>query len=411
MNKYSIVGWSIFHESKPDAPPIVSVRIMVPLSVFHQSDGMPTVYINLIRNIIHRESRAYSIAGTPFVSWGLNHITIGIHTLEEDLKDFLILIQQSLRLIPSKKMLDEELQQQKNIDQWNATQPRELMYGTLYEQYFGPQHSLRSDIDGTWKQRASIHHNRLAQVVDNSWPTSMVIVSRLRWDELASIIESSLKPTREIISCSYQVPKSNWTNYAIPCSQSDQVGLMLTCPARIINDQLEYATELGLMCLAGMFHSRMNQKLRLNDGSTYGVECNYIRNKHWARIELSCFVHESQALQSWDSIQEVWNDAANNWTEEELDKTRTILIRNERLREETCAYTCAIRANHLHIRNRTFSIEESCQKWKDISLNDVQTVMSELAQAPQMSLCVGTESSIKPLGFPIAPCPQKFVFS
>ena len=238
MKKHSISGWDIFHESKPEAPPIISVRIMLPLSSLHQRDGMSSVYINLLRNIIHREGVAFSIAGTPFISWGLEHITIGIHTLEEDLRDFLTLVQQCLHIIPSQKMIDEELQQQKRIDQWNATQPRELLYGTLYEQYFGPNHSLRSDIDGTWRQRSSIDQKRLEQVVESSCPTSMIIVSRLQWDELASTIENALRPTKIIPSCSYQVPKPNWEANAIPCIQSDQVGLMMVCPARLINDKL-----------------------------------------------------------------------------------------------------------------------------------------------------------------------------
>lgn len=410
MKRHSISGWDIFHKSRPTAPPIISVRIMLSSSSLHQQDGMTSVYINLLRNIIHRESQAFSIAGTPFVSWGLEHITIGIHTLEEDLRDFLTLVQQCLRIIPSQKMIDEELQQQKSIDQWNATQPRELMYGTLYEQYFGPTHSLRSDIDGTWKQRSSIDQKRIKQVVQNSCPTSMIIVSRLQWDEIISVIASTLQPTKEIAPCSYQQPTPNWNRYSVSCSQSDQVGLMLVCPARLINDPLEYATDLGLMCLAGMFHSRMNKKLRIDDGGTYGVECHYIRNKNWARVELSCFVHEDYALRAWNNIQEVWSHADNDWTQEELNKTRTVLIRNERLREETCAQTSAILSYQLQSRKELVSIAESCQRWSDVSLDDVQRVMTELTKAPQLCLCVGRDPSIQPFGWGPAPCPEKFIF-
>ena len=411
MKRHSISGWNVFHESKPTAPPIISVRVTIPLSVHHQHDGMASVYINLIRNIINKESTKYSIAGTPFVSWGLHHITIGIHSLEEDLNDFLVLVQKSLRIIPSQKMIDEELQQQKNIDQWNATQPRELLYGTFYEQYFGPHHQLCHDVDGTWKKRASIDQNRCSHVVESSWGTSIVIVSRCSWEELAPVVKSTLKPTKIIPSCSYQEPKSSWNKYAISCAKSDQVGLMLVRPARLINDHLEYATELGMMCLAGMFHSRMNQKLRLDDGITYGVECNYIRNMYWARIEISCFIQEDQTVLAWNKIQEVLSNAASNWTQEELDNTRTILIRNERLREETCAQTCAIRAYQIQNRGTVLSIEESCQQWDRIQLDDIQTVMTELVQAPQASICVGPKSSIQPLGFQNAPHPQKFIFT
>lgn len=403
--------WSIFHESKPDAPPVISVRVMIPLSTLHQCDGASAVYINLIRNILHKESAKYSIAGTPSVSWELNYMTIGIHSLEEDLKEFLLLVQQSMRIVPSQKMIEEELNQQKNIDQWNATQPRELLYGTLYEQYFGPHHHLRHDIDGTWKQRSSIDQNRFEHIVASSWATSIVIVSRLDWEEIAPVMESTLQPTKIIPFCSYKEPKSSWNQYAVPCDQSDQVGLMLVRPARLINDPREHATELAVMCLAGMFHSRMNQKLRLDDGLTYGVECHYIRNMYWARIEISCFVQENQAASAWDKIQHVWNNAADHWTQEELDRTRTILIRNERLREETCAQTCAIRAYQIQNKGTVLSIEESCRKWSSILLNDVQTVMEELTQSPQLTICVGPESSIEPLEFVCAPHPEKFIFS
>ena len=105
MKKHNISGWDIFHESKPEAPPIISVRIMLPLSSLHQRDGMSSVYINLLRNIIHRESAAFSIAGTPFVSWGLEHITIGIHTLEEDLVDFLSIWQKKVKILQAESLV------------------------------------------------------------------------------------------------------------------------------------------------------------------------------------------------------------------------------------------------------------------------------------------------------------------
>ena len=411
MNKHSIAGWNIFHESKPTAPPIISVRIMISLSSLHQNDGMAAVYINLVRNIVHKESKEYAIAGTPFVSWGLHHITIGITSLEEDLRDFLLLVQKSLRIVPSQKMIDEEIQQQKKLDQWNSTQPRELLYGGLYEQYFGVHHQLRYDIDGTWRQRASIDQTRFAKVVENSWPISMVIVSRLHWEEIENTVQSVLQPTSIVPPCSYQKPNTNWSSFAIPCDQSDQVGVVSVRSAHHMNDRLEYATELGVMCLAGMFHSRMNQKLRLESGITYGVECHYIRNMYWARIEVSCFVQEDQAVSAWDKIQEVWDSAADNWTQEEMEKTRTILIRNERLREETCAQTCAIQAYQLQTRNKTLSIEESCKIWDNVSLTDVQMAMEELRDTPQLSICVGTQESIQPLCFANTSYPQKFVFS
>ena len=177
-----------------------------------------------------------------------------------------------------------------------------------------------------------------------------------------------------------------------------------------MNDPLEYATELALMCLAGMFHSRMNQKIRLEGGMSYGVDCQYIRNPQWGRMEITCFVQAEKALQAWKIIQSALNNAANNWTLEELNKTRTILVRNEQLREETSAQICAIRSYQIQTRGHWRSIEESCALWNQITLEEVCNVMKEVAKNPQLTLCVGAPRYIRSLGFTHAPQPQKFSF-
>ena len=410
MQHHEICGWDIYHESKPSAPPILSARILVPQSTCHQREGFPSVYINLLRQILYKEGVKYSIAGTPFVSWGLHHITIGIHTLEEDLEDFLLLVQKVLRCIPTQEMIEEELLQQKSLDKWNATQPRELMYATLYERYFGRNHSLRHDIDGTWKERASIDRDRFSLAVEQSWPASLIIVSRMPWAQVQLICTSALKTTYKIPTCTYQTPAPVWGTYSIPCVESEQVGCTLVRPARTIGDPLEYATDLALMCIAGMFHSRMNQKIRLDDGMSYGVDAQYIRTSQWARVEISCFVQADRIQQAWAHMHDVLDHAASNWTLEELEKTRTILLRNEQLREETCAQTCAIRAYQLQTRGTLTSIEESCLMWNDVSINDIETAMKELVQARELALCIGTAQAMDILQFTQAPIPNKYIF-
>lgn len=410
MQHHEHHGWDIYHETKSDAPPLVSARVLIPLSKVHQKQGFPSIYINLLRQILSKEGAQYSIAGTPFVSWSLHHIAIGVHTLEEDLRDFLLLVQTSLRCLPTQKMIDEELLQQKSLDQWNATQPRELMYATFYEKYFGSTHNLCHDIDGTWAQRAIIDRDYFSHAVEQSWPSSLFIVSRLPWDKISAICRSTLQSTKKINPCTYQHPKPTWNSYSIPCVESEQVGYTLARPARTLGDPLEYATELSLMCMAGMFHSRMNQRLRLDHGMSYGVEAQYIRTTQWARIEISCFVQAEQAEQAWIHMHDVLNEAALNWSVEERDKTRTVLLRSERLREETCAQTCAVRSYQHQTRGKFSSIEESCGMWKDISISDIETVTNELVHAPELALCIGPPKIIEERNFERASTPQKYRF-
>jgi predicted Zn-dependent peptidase len=410
MLHHSIHGWNVFHEQKSDAPPIISVRVLIAHSTVHQHRGFSLLYINLLRKMLHKEGLQYSIAGAPYVSWGKEHITIGVDTLEEDLREFLQLLQNVLRLSPTQTMLEEEKKQQYRLDEWNATQPQELLQAVQYEQFYGSNHPLCHDIDGTWRERTSITLEMFNKAVESPWGGTLIIVSQTPWTKIASIVQETLVPSQDCTPVTYPAPTPNWIDQSIPCAQSEQVGLLLIRQAPLRNDRLEKATQLGLMALAGMFHSRMNRAIRQEEGLSYGVDCHYIATKQFGRADFSCFVEPARAVIAYKLMQDTIQGAIENWSKTEIAQTKKQLIRMEKMREETCSQIASIRSHQLKMRGQFSSIQDACRLWEKISLHEVQEAMTFIAKAPQLTLCVGPKESIAPLNFTRAPTPQKYIF-
>ena len=136
MLRHNINGWNVFHEHKQDAPPIISIRICITRSEAYQSVALSYLYVNLLTQQIKREAQHFSIAGDIYTSLSHTHYTIGVDTLDEDLEDFLVLVQKMLRQKIPLDMIQEEKEQQTS-DMWNATQPQALIHASIMELYYG----------------------------------------------------------------------------------------------------------------------------------------------------------------------------------------------------------------------------------------------------------------------------------
>lgn len=410
MQKHNINGWDVYHEQKHDAPPIISVRMILSQNPLHAHKGFSAMYIQMLRQMISKESVHYSLAGAPTVSWAQEYINIGVTSLEEDLEEFLILIQKVLHSIPSPEMLAEELRQQHKLDEWNAQQPQELLSATLYEQYYGLGHHLCHDIDASWRDRAQISTEMFVAHQKEAWGATLFIVSHVPWERIESIVQTQLVENKPNSCFEIPLPNPHWSAMSIPCAASEQVGITIVSPARNSLDPLEKATHVGLMALAVMFQSRMNLKIRQEEGLSYGVDCHYIPKKQYGRIEFSCFSQPDQAFHTYQLMQKTIQEANASWTEEEIQQAKEQLIRNEKIRGETCAQHLSLRVQQFHTQQSFLSLEERCAQWQHVSLAQVQEVMREVSKAPQLVLCLGQEEFLAPFGFPKAPVPQKYIF-
>lgn len=410
MQMHNIQGWNIYHEQKMDAPPIISVRILVSQNPLHKRRGFSAMYIQLLRQMINKESMNYAIAGAPTVSWIQEYIQIGLTSLTEDLGEFLVLIQKVLRSLPSKEMIAEERNQQHKLDMWNAQQPQELLCATLYEQYYGLGHPLCHDVEASWRDREHITTDIFDAHRKEAWGATLFIVSQVSWNMIEPVLEKTLEENSTNSRFQIPLPNPTWKQFNIPCNTAEQVGISITCPARTSFDPLEKATHVGLMALAGMFQSRMNQKIRQEEGLSYGVECHYIPKKRYGRIEFSCFSQADQAFHTYQLMQETIQEADSNWQEEEIIQAKEQIIRSEKLRGETCAQQLSLRVQQYHALQSFLTLEERCAEWEQVSLTQVQKVMCEVSQAPQLVLCLGQEQFLVPFGFEKAPIPQKYIF-
>lgn len=410
MLRHNINGWNVFHEHKQDAPPIISIRICITRSEAYHSVALSYLYVNLLTQQIQKEAQRFSIAGDIYTSLSRTHYTICVDTLDEDLEDFLILVQKMLRQKIPLEMIQEEKEQQKLLDMWNATQPQALIHASIMELYYGQSHPLGFDEDGTWREREACTQEQFEELSNQDWGASLFLVSAKPMEAYIPILNQHLQMSRPSTSHPYPPPQKNWQQRYICCPDSKQIGIVIVRPASPLLSSREHPTRLGLMTLSGLFYSRINQAIRQDSGASYGIESSYIATQHHGRIEWICFVEPEKASNMLERIHHEIDQAAEKLQKKDMEHARRIAIQEELQREETCSQIADIRVNQWFQNHRFQSVAERCETWRRVQYHDVHEAMVQLSRSPELLLCIGEKKYQNHFPYPVADTPLKYQF-
>jgi zinc protease len=309
-------NWLIYHNNN-SAYPLVSIRLLINGGlVSSNKGGVPSLTDALIAHHFHTNWEKYPLSGTLHYTTNEQYSSFGLDGLNSEWRNILR-VMKTILSVPQLDMQfmnhllsvrQQSIQHQKNNPQillkWAA---QELMYkGTVLQ--MGPMGTIQS-----LKQINEIDIEQSTSKYKNP-SGSLIVTGDVNIQEVICWVEDNFpamhpKPPSDI-SLS---PSTGVFHLEHPTSQSliRHIQTVSAAPNH------SFANEILSLGLGDLFTSRLNQRLRVQEGITYGISSNIWEVFSYSFFLCQCSVEKSSEDFAINLIQKTINEADKKWSEQE----------------------------------------------------------------------------------------------
>ena len=403
----NVHGWKLYHQQKKEAPPLISLRLLFPKTIPKDKIGLHYLYNRLLLTRLQEASDRFTIAGDIAIGAGHTHRLISIDTLQEDLEPFFSLLFESIAQFEvSTEELEIERMQLYNERGQEKSQVKILLEALGQEKFYGSKHPLRFDLEGSQETIEQVTTSDL--LLPNSVLNgSIITVSSQSVQSGASQLHKLLPKQPPNQHIRIPKPQTEWGSFILPFEGNEQSQILFIRKTLPHDHPLSMPMKLGLLALTSIFNSRLNKKLRKEEGLTYGVQAYNTIQKEYGYLSISLSVDSKNIIRAKDHIQSILNYCTEDWTPMELEVVKKQL-RSSVLQSQT---TCARIADQLEIQllkdQTPINSETILSHIQNTTLSQVEEAMHLFASSPKLDLYAGVP---KPLSESLPQFyPQKYI--
>ena len=359
------------------------------------------------------EEAIQQLGATINVSARTEDVRISVNTLARNYKPTLALVEEIL-FEPRWDAKEFDLIKQSTISQIrqieaNPNAIAQMNYNSLI---FGKDNIRSRNIIGTVETVNSITIDDLkAFYTKNLSPSvaKMHIVGALNKAAITTSLSGIAKKwqAKKVEIPVYQTPKpptkSQVYFYDVP--EAKQSVLQIGYPALAVTDNDFYsATIMNYILGGGGFASQLTQQLREGKGYTYGINSNFSGTKSPGAFTIASGVRTNVTLESTQLIKEIVQNFGKNYSENDLETTKSFLIKSNARAFETAGAKLNMLENISKYGWKYDYVKSQEQMVKSMTVNQIKALSQKYLDPNKMFwLIVGDAKTqlprLKELGF------------
>jgi len=394
-------GWTLLHCEQRHLP-LTSLRIVIgggTLSDSQKALGTAKMADQLLERHLRQRLRDFRFPSELDLSCDISHSVISLDCLSEDMPRCIEFLGRERHTFQLEKetILRQRFLTQQSINA-GSDHPDILSHWMGRELFFGETHPLRFGTGGSLNTVEEIDENTLRESIRKRYqfPDGCVILAGdLSLDDAIGWVDKHLGGANPYRPKTPPAPTPNHGTFALQYDGSEQVEMTLFAHAPSRESALSKAARLGVIGLGGCFLSRLNQKLRIESGLTYGVNASYSCSPSDGMLVISASVDKNRVKEAIDLTQQTLVNCGKNWSKEELQMVKENHKSSVYSAWETIANLAdCIESTTVNGLNPS-GINERLKEVQDCSIEQIESAMTEISLSEHCLALCGDRWSIR----------------
>ncbi len=314
-------GWQILHKYDSRFPTI-SLRLLLNGGcLYGEKSGVSSLTDSLVNHYFHKNWKNYTLSGDLQYNTQETNSVFSLDALSSEWKSIGTIFQDILNIPRIDYKYGQHLCTiRKQSILHNLHNPQFLARWCSQELFYQGS-ILSAGVSGSLQSLASID----IQDIDNSLERyrspsgTLVVVGDIELSKVISWVENELPQTNPCPNPTMQF-KHSYDVFFLHCPSSQTVIKWM----QSLSNKTEFslANEIIALSIGDMFTSRLNQKLRVQEGLTYGISASIWEGFSRSFFICQTMVEQVQQLKALNLIKHTLKEAHLNWTEQELQMAK-----------------------------------------------------------------------------------------